>query len=213
MTAGKAQRRSVGSLKIPSQNHARCNSITEENRRDCIILVTTTLEEKMHDSSQKLFIWKEKAYFSEQNLAIWERWRGWGVGHRALATWLEWPVFTAHTRNVKRLCALCLCLKALAYRKLNTISIQVRSQTDGRNSFGVGLRWSDMSPLSGLAIMMPTGPTESQEIRKEKADRFYLSNTFSASFLISDTVSISGTKSYSIQLILLIIAHRENHSG
>lgn len=42
-------------------------------KRLCIILVMTTLGGKMHDSSQKLFIWKEKAYFSEQNLAIWDR--------------------------------------------------------------------------------------------------------------------------------------------
>ena len=37
---------------------------------------------KMPDSSQKLFIWKEKAYFSEQNLAVWERRGGsQGVGY------------------------------------------------------------------------------------------------------------------------------------
>ncbi len=38
---------------------------------------------KMHGCSQKLFIWKEKAYFSEQNLAIWEQ-RGGVAGRQPL---------------------------------------------------------------------------------------------------------------------------------
>jgi len=86
---------------------------------------------KMHDSSQKLFIWKEKAYFSEQNLAIWERRGGsQGVGH------LVWVpcVYGTHQECQTALLYVwlhtCISVEAVDGHELHDVCSEFWSQTD-----------------------------------------------------------------------------------